>query len=503
MTSERKEKGEGVLVKSALALAAGGLVSKILGAAYRIPLTNILGGEGMGLYQMVFPLYCALLTFSSTGLPAALSKLTAESKTQSGILSRSLLLFGAIGLVNTLIMFVSGGFLSKLQGNAEAAACYRALSPSVFAVSLISCIRGYFQGKNNMAPTAVSQVLEQIFKAAFGIAACSFFGKSAAEKAAIAALAVTVSEIAALAFLFIRLKADGVAVTLPAREKGAYRSVISFTLPVALASLAMPLGHLFDSFTVINALGGGAEATGLYGLYSGSVAAITGVPVAMAYGVAAACVPGIAGGGKNQKILDSVRFTGVIAFPFAFFLMFFSAQCVDLLYAGMAERERLIAARILSLDALSVAFLSFLQTTNAILIAKGRPRVPLFSLFTATFLRVPLCIPSVRAFGINGAAITAEITYAVALAVNAAYIFRGGLALPALKDATKCLISAITCVLGGFLVFNAVGGTLAFIIISAAVFAVYFTLSAALGLFGEAFENFRFSRRVKRGGADI
>ena len=195
------------LARSALVIATGGFLSKIIGAVYRIPLTTIIGAEGIGLYQLVFPLYTALLTLSSTGLPTALSKLVAQNEKDAvGYFRRSVVLFGGIGLMTSVLMFVLGGILAKLQGNYQAAWCYRALSPSVFFVSVISCLRGYFQGKGIMYPTALSQVLEQIVKAAFGLGVCYIFKNNIIIAAVMATFAVTVSEVVALVFLLVIYK---------------------------------------------------------------------------------------------------------------------------------------------------------------------------------------------------------------------------------------------------------------------------------------------------------
>ncbi|MBO7377880.1 MAG: oligosaccharide flippase family protein, partial [Clostridia bacterium] len=101
--SAKRSGGAGSIARGATIIAIGALASKIIGAAYRIPLTNIIGAESIGLYQMVFPVYCALLTFSSSGLPAAISKLIANGE-EKGYLRNSLLLFGGLGLLGSALM---------------------------------------------------------------------------------------------------------------------------------------------------------------------------------------------------------------------------------------------------------------------------------------------------------------------------------------------------------------------------------------------------------------
>ena len=87
------------LVKGALILSAGGIITKIIGVFYRIPLTNLLGAEGIGIYQMVFPLYTILLTFSSTGVPSGISKLIAEGNDRLAVLKSAIKIFVVIGFI--------------------------------------------------------------------------------------------------------------------------------------------------------------------------------------------------------------------------------------------------------------------------------------------------------------------------------------------------------------------------------------------------------------------
>jgi len=477
------------LARGAVVVAAGGLISKIIGAVYRVPLTAVLGAEGIGLYQMVFPVYCALLTFSSAGLPSALSGLIAKNRGNAAVIfRRSLVLFCPIGLAGSVIMCVFGGFFAKLQGNSSAGICYAALSPSVFLVSVISCVRGYFQGHGNMSPTAVSQVAEQIVKTVFGLAVCRFFRSDVRLAAAMASLAVTVSELFAAAYLLIRLKIAGYRRENLPRESGAYKRILALTVPVGLTALLLPLGHFADSFIVINALGGGSGATALYGIYSGGVAAITGAPVALAYGAAAACVPYVSGG-KREEIVNALRFTGVICIPFTLFFTFFSRECIDLLYGRMSAYEKFAAGQILGADAISVTILSFLQTANAVLLARGKQRIPLYSLSAALFLRAGLCFSFCRmeSVGILGAPIAANFSLAVALAVNLRFALAGEDITPLLVDLTKSVLCSILCVLCGFFVYNAIGGRAAFLLVSFMSAAAYLSSVAIFGAGKEIF----------------
>ena len=192
------------LVSNAAVIAVGAFAAKVIGAFYRIPLTNLLGSAGLGLYQMVFPVYCILLDFAGAGLPCGLSKLVSENNAEgrgaanASLLRSSLLMMLAAGTLASLAMFALARPVSALQGNAEAYKSYMTLAPAVLLVALLSCFRGYFQGYEKMSPTALSQLTEQIVKLGAGLLFVKFLMPDAANAAAGAALAVTFSEAAAL-----------------------------------------------------------------------------------------------------------------------------------------------------------------------------------------------------------------------------------------------------------------------------------------------------------------
>lgn len=372
------------LLTSAFVLAVAGFLCKGIGALYRMPLTAIIGADGLGIYQTVFPVYCLLLTFSSTGVPSGLSKLVANGQDE-GLLKRSVILLGGLGAVGSLLIFCFSNELARLQGEANAALSYRLLSPSVFIVSVIACVRGSFQGRMDMVPTAVSQIIEQLVKLAVGLALARL-GRNQAEKAALAAFAVTVSELAALIYLgikYFRFKQKhgclGSGKTLSTlrkrKENAAYRLIIRAVFPITLSAIALPALRTLDSFLVINLLKTEAlSATAAYGLYSGCVESVISLPVSVCYGVAAAAVPYLTKKGKRewQRVLV---LTFLLSSFFAVGLYAFSPIAVKILFARLSESEIALLVRLLRASAVNVILLSMLQTLSATLIAFGKPLV--------------------------------------------------------------------------------------------------------------------------------
>ena len=179
----------------------------MLGAIYRIPLTNLLGGYGLGLYQMVFPVYSLLLDFSGAGVPSALSSLIAKKEDKESYaylyLKTAIKLLFLVGAIGSLIMLIFARPISLLQGNKNASKAYLYLAPAVFAVALICAFRGYFQGLMDMKPTAISQVIEQAIKVLLGLTFVKILLPNIENAVAGATFAITLSEFCALIYLVL------------------------------------------------------------------------------------------------------------------------------------------------------------------------------------------------------------------------------------------------------------------------------------------------------------
>ena len=151
------------------------IISKLFGAFYRLPLSNILGAEGMGLYQMAFPIYSFLLTLITGGISITLTRQIAIYRAKQDrvgiyktfVLGRNTSLFFGLIFFFTLLLFAYP--LSRLQGNVNAFYGYFAISIGFVFACMLGAYRGYYQGFNNMKPTAISQVLEQAVKLVLGL----------------------------------------------------------------------------------------------------------------------------------------------------------------------------------------------------------------------------------------------------------------------------------------------------------------------------------------------
>ena len=407
---EKEESGKG-LIKGAAIIAVGGFIAKIVGAFYRIPLTNLIGGHGIGLYQMVYPVYCILLTISATGIPSSIAKLTAErlgkGQTDKRLFTTAMRLFLAIGGVGTILMCVLAPLLSAAQGSGEVAVGYYALAPSVLLVSAISVFRGYFQGRNNMFPTAVSEVTEQVVKVGIGLLFAYIF-RGQVEKAVIfLLLAVSVSELVALLvmlFFFKRRKETDV-LKQGAEEYVSKKQILRLSIPVTFSAMLIPLSALLDSVLAVRLLARNAtDAVALYGLFSGGAVTIINLPVSICYGIAAATVPSVAhakakaeqGEGSGQSVRGRIFFslfiTLLIATPAAIGLYAFANPAVKIIFRSLKTEELTTLVRLVKTLSISALTLSLVQTLSACLTAQGKPKFAALSMLigvvakTATYV---------------------------------------------------------------------------------------------------------------------
>ena len=197
-------------VFGATVLAISGVLCKVLGAVYKVPLANMLKTEGIGIYYLVFPIYSLFLTLSSSCFPTVISRFVANAKAENKhklankIFVASLIILVVLGFVLGLIMLIFSNKIASVQGIENGAVCYIVLSPAILFVAIISAFRGYFQGLQNMIPTAVSQIIEQIVKFVVGIFLSVTLIKYGVIFAVLGAmLGVVVSELFSLIYLLI------------------------------------------------------------------------------------------------------------------------------------------------------------------------------------------------------------------------------------------------------------------------------------------------------------
>lgn len=158
------------IVSGMTVLSIVGLICKIVGALYRIPLAWLIGDEGMGTYQLVFPTYNMLLTISSAGLPVAISRMVSftlakdDPRNAKRIFRIALCMLTALGFLSMILMIVMSPALAVRSGDPATQPGFVAIAPALLLVCMMSAMRGFMQGQQNMVPTAISQLIEQVGK---------------------------------------------------------------------------------------------------------------------------------------------------------------------------------------------------------------------------------------------------------------------------------------------------------------------------------------------------
>ncbi len=420
-------------LKSVAVISLGGFVAKGVGALYRFPLNAMLGGYGMGLYSMAYPLFCVLLTFSSAGIPSAFSRIVARETARGGDarrhVSAALRLFALLGALGTALMFLLAPAMGKLQGEEALAPCYFALAPSVFFVALIAVFRGYFQGKNNMLPTAASEIAEQLVKAGVGLVLVMGCPNDPARAAFYALSAVTMSEFAALICLALRYRGEPCRRLLVARPV-AGGSILFAALPVMAASALLPLSQMLDSVFVVRLLAKSTtRAVAQYGLFSGGTAGLVNLPSTASYGLVAATVTAVsysvargeAGEGRRRAVY-ALALTLLIAVPCAVGLFAFARPIARFLYPALDEADRATLVRLLRLSSVSAATLAGVDTLSACLTGMGRAGRAAFNMLVAVIVKHALQFALIPTpLGVAGAAVAANACYLVAFSLDLIY----------------------------------------------------------------------------------
>ena len=431
-------------IKGAVILIVFNLIGKVVGAVYRIPLANLLGLQGMGEYQLIFPLYSFLLSVSTSGVPVAISKLVSEYNSQNRVqdskrlLKSAILYLFAISLVCFFIVVFAAKFIAGIQGNLNIYICYYGIAPAILFVGLLSVFRGYFQGNLMMVPTALSGLVEQIGKLIFGLFFAGRllpYGVTYGVLGAI--IGISVSELLALVFIagYYFISQRKIAKETQ-REVCSYRvlsrKLLSVALPITFGGLAYPIVSIIDSVLVVNLLMftgfSSAEATSLFGLQFGIVDPILNIPIIIAVSVSASILPNISkavalNGEKEVKDLTERAFQIILSITLACAVCFvvFGKQILNFLYFNTLSGEGLITAvKLLFLGCINLIFLSLVQVSAGILQGLGKHNVAMKSIVVGAVAKVvlTLVLVSMKDINIYGVMISGGVSYFTVFMIN-------------------------------------------------------------------------------------
>lgn len=479
-------------LKGALVLAVANLVVKIIGAVFKIPLYDLIGKEGSGLFNVAYQIYTFMFIIATAGFPIAVSKMVAESMARDDeydarrVFETARLLLGVIGMAGSLILFVFSDSLAALLGNEAAAMGIKIISPSVFFVALVSAYRGYFQGKQNMYPTAASEVIEAVAKLGIGIFAAVFvmgmainsaLGKDISFSArevlssdirtryasSGAILGVTVGTLLSLflmtvVYSCIEKKIRPVPGHSIRPRRTIMRELILIAIPITIGASVSSLTSLVDLATIMNRLvvnpkvfdnyahlfAPGTEfaktaaaegwsgtvlyekmANSLYGMYTGQAQTMFNLPLTMVVALSMSIVPAISAAVTQRRPKEAIGMTESVLR----ITMLFALPCA----VGLSVLSKPIlgllysdsdAYLLLQKLGIAVIFVALVQVTNSVLQAYGRVYYPVINMLVGGVVKVCMNYTFIPVWGIDGAPVATNVCYAVIALLNLICIVR-------------------------------------------------------------------------------
>lgn len=380
-------------------MTVSNLIVKAAGLMFKIPMTALIGEEGMGYFNSAYNLFTWLYMLSCAGLPTAVSVMISklpEGRRKSGalrIFKISALIFGAVGFIGCIGLVFGAGPISRLMRIENSEFAIIAVAPTLIFVCQSAAIRGYFQGFGNLLPHSFSQLIEALGKVFIGIALASYAmneDMGIAMSAAYGAFGITVGVAAGTLTLYIAMlfsKRDSGLKDLTPYSVTA-KELIRRTLPITLSSSVMSLTNIIDSFIMTGSLNAAgmsqAETAAIWGNYSSLAMPMFNLPPVLTLPIAYALLPALSeavsckdNGRANSLIREAVSATAMLSIPCAVGMSAMAKSVLSLLFeADVAER----GAPLLTLLAPSSFLLCILGLLNTVLQATGHEKVSLYAM---------------------------------------------------------------------------------------------------------------------------
>lgn len=459
-------------LKGALILTVAGIVVKLIGSVNRILLSRLLGGEGIGLYQMAYPIYLLALSISSAGIPVAISIIVAEKvalgdwRGANRVFRISLMVLAVTGVAFTMVLWFGAGWLIEQHFVRDPRAYYAiaALAPAIFFVTVLSSYRGYFQGLQMMTPTAISQIGEQLFRVVTMIMLAYLLLPNGIEFAAAgASFGAAPGAAAGLLILvyfywrkrpFFQQRMDSQPELRPESGLSIISRIIRLALPVSLANIMLPVVSNIDLLIVparLEVAGYTVEqSTELFGYLTGMAVPLVNMATILTASLAASLVPAVseAYALRNfhhvfQRTATAIRISNLITIP-SFVGMCLLAKPISLMLYGTPNADTSIA-----ILALGIFLLGIHQVTTGVLQGLGHTAIPVINMLASAAVKVVMSwtLTAMPMLGIKGAAWATNADFGVAALLNVYFVYRYvGFAID-LKDTLRTVLAA--AIMGG------------------------------------------------------
>ncbi|MEA4920744.1 MAG: polysaccharide biosynthesis protein [Clostridiaceae bacterium] len=500
--------------EGALILVFSNTIVKVIGALFSIPITNMVGGDGNGIFTVAYYIYTAMFVISTAGLPVAVSKMVAESnalgryKEVKRIFRVAVTTFSIVGGVAMIIMMLGAKWFVAQIGNNRAYYAVLAVAPSIFFVSIISAFRGYFQGLSNMVPTAISQVIEAGGKLVFGLLLTYILiqrGYSLEIVVAGSIGGVTAGTVlSALYIILARLKhgsglPDGALQSGPSASYSEItKRLIKIAVPITIGASVLSITNLIDMGVVLNRLQDAGQneeqANFIYGCYNMAVKMFN-MPQALIVALSVSIIPAVAAAYARKDaakaantITAALRFTGIMALPCAAGLAVLAHPILSLLYYKLPE-EVDIASPLLVIISPAVLLVALVSVTNAILQAMGKVKVPVITIVIGGLVKLTTNYILVGTPGIEiyGAPIGTTLCYGSISLLNLVIIAKSTKGISVIGSFLKPFIAASIMAVFTYFSYIPLGaalgaklGAVATIMLSALVYAAALIFIRAL-----------------------
>jgi len=431
-------------VYGALVLLSSSLFNRILGFVYQVTMIRLVRPEGIGLFNMVYPVYILVLVSATVGIPVAISKLVAEETAVDNLRGayRIFKICFFILTANSMLFTVlccagSHLLLEYIFPNPNAYHIFLSLLPGIIIVSLCSAFRGFFQGLQNMVPTAVSQSLEQLVRVFSGIFFAYIFLPFGIEFATIgASIGVVAGELSGLlsmvAFYFRNRPNRSVSPSFYSSEplSRSLARIFNLAFPVTLSRLISSLLLSVDAVLIPQRLQAGglnlADSTSTFGQFVGIAETLLFTPGIITVSLAVSLIPAVSDAMaiNNMSLVrarceDAIRITFLAGLPCACIFFTLSEELCGIIF-GYPE-----AGASLKILALGGLFLYLQQTTTGILQGMGQAARPFRNLVFASFFKIIgiYYLTSIPQLGIRGTAAAFVACYAIMAWLNLLDIF--------------------------------------------------------------------------------
>ena len=448
--TEKSASSNNKFLKGTLILTVSSIVVKVIGSLNWIILSRVLGGEGIGLYQMGFPIYLMAITLSSAGIPVAISIITAEKLAQKDFLGAkrvfnvSLRLLFVTGLVFASALFFGAHWLIDNHWIRDSRAYYSiiALAPAVFFVTFLASFRGYLQGWQIMTPTAASEIVEQLMRVVTMIVfANMFMPHGLAYAAGGASMGAGVGAFCALLVLMgfygrlkQKLKAD-LQQQNPLATRESARAIISrllrLALPVSMSSLMLPVVANLDLLIVPQRLEAAgfhiSQATEFFGYLTGMAVPLINLATIFTAAMTISLVPAISESralndvfGIRAKTRTAFRVALIITCPCFVGMYFLAEKIAALIYNAPG------AADAIQTMSVGILLLGLHQISTGILQGLGRTSIPVINMILAAAVKVFLSwtLTAIPTLGIKGAAMATVVDFGLAAVLNMIFIYK-------------------------------------------------------------------------------